>query len=51
MGDQYSTHLIFYLSNLIDLEHNPRDDFEYPKLPIGHPLRAQVLYRLKNPKR
>ncbi|MEO8481395.1 MAG: GNAT family N-acetyltransferase [Acidobacteriota bacterium] len=25
--------------------HDPSDDFEHPGIPIGHPLRPQVLYR------
>lgn len=30
----------------IGMHHNPKDDFEHPKLPEGHPLRKHVLYRL-----
>ena len=30
----------------IGMHHNPADDFEHPKLPEGHPLRKQVLYRI-----
>lgn len=26
--------------------HDPRDDFDHPRLPDGHPLRRHVLYRL-----
>jgi ribosomal-protein-alanine N-acetyltransferase len=26
--------------------HDPRDDFDHPSLPEGHPLRRHVLYRL-----
>jgi hypothetical protein len=26
--------------------HDPRDDFEHPRLLEGHPLRSHVLYRL-----
>jgi len=28
------------------MHHDPADDFDHPKLPHGHPLRAHVLYRL-----
>jgi RimJ/RimL family protein N-acetyltransferase len=31
----------------IGLHHDPADDFEYPNLPPGHPLRPHVLYRLR----
>jgi len=34
----------------IGMLHNPDDDFDYPKYPDGHPLKRQVLYRLKNKK-
>lgn len=30
----------------IGMHHNPKDDFDHPKLPEGHPLRRHVLYRL-----
>jgi ribosomal-protein-alanine N-acetyltransferase len=30
----------------IGMTHDPRDDFDHPKLPPGHPLRRHVLYRL-----
>lgn len=29
----------------LGMTHDPRDDFEHPVLPVGHPLRAHVLYR------
>lgn len=29
----------------IGMHHDPKDDFDHPKLPIGHPLRKHVLYR------
>jgi RimJ/RimL family protein N-acetyltransferase len=32
----------------IGMERDPRDDFDHPKLPEGHPLRRHVLYRRKN---
>ena len=31
----------------IGMHHDPKDDFDHPKLPEGHPLRRQVLYRLE----
>ena len=33
----------------LGMSHDPRDDFDHPKLPPGHPLRRHVLYRLKHP--
>jgi RimJ/RimL family protein N-acetyltransferase len=30
----------------IGMTHDPRDDFDHPLLPDGHPLRRHVLYRL-----
>lgn len=30
----------------LGMTQNPADDFEHPKLPLGHPLRPHVLYRL-----
>ena len=30
----------------IGLQHNPADDFDHPRLPVGHSLRRHVLYRL-----
>lgn len=30
----------------IGMHHDPRDDFDHPKLVEGHPLRRHVLYRL-----
>ncbi len=30
----------------IDMQYDPRDDFDHPKLPEGHPLRKHVLYRI-----
>jgi RimJ/RimL family protein N-acetyltransferase len=29
----------------LGLTHNPADDFDHPRLPVGHPLRRHVLYR------
>jgi RimJ/RimL family protein N-acetyltransferase len=31
----------------LGMSHDPADDFDHPKLPEGHALRRQVLYRLK----
>lgn len=31
----------------IGMHHDPKDDFDHPKLPAGHPLRRHVLYRLQ----
>jgi RimJ/RimL family protein N-acetyltransferase len=30
----------------LGMQHDPHEDFEHPKLPVGHPLRRHVLYRL-----
>jgi RimJ/RimL family protein N-acetyltransferase len=30
----------------LGMRHTPADDFEHPALPVGHPLRRHVLYRL-----
>lgn len=30
----------------IGMDHDPKDDFDHPKLPEGHPLRRHVLYRI-----
>lgn len=35
----------------IGMTHDPRDDFDHPKLPEGHPLRRHVLYRWTAPAR
>lgn len=29
----------------LGMTHDPRDDFDHPRLPPGHPLRRHVLYR------
>lgn len=31
----------------IGMTHDAREDFEHPGLPVGHPLRRHVLYRLR----
>jgi RimJ/RimL family protein N-acetyltransferase len=31
----------------IGMTRNPAGDFEHPSLPVGHPLRPHVLYRLR----
>jgi RimJ/RimL family protein N-acetyltransferase len=33
----------------LGMTHNPADDFDHPRLPEGHRLRRNVLYRLQNP--
>ncbi len=35
----------------LDMKHDPDDDFDHPGLPVGHPLRRHVLYRLQQPTR
>lgn len=30
----------------IGMKHDPADDFDHPLLPVGHPLRRHVLYRI-----
>lgn len=30
----------------IGMTHDPSEDFDHPSLPVGHPLRRHVLYRL-----
>lgn len=32
----------------LGMAHHPRDEFDHPLLPVGHPMRRHVLYRLKN---
>lgn len=31
----------------LGMRHDPRDDFDHPRLPEGHPLRRHVLYRIR----
>jgi len=31
----------------LGMTHDPKDDFDHPMLPEGHPMRSHVLYRLK----
>jgi RimJ/RimL family protein N-acetyltransferase len=33
----------------IGMTHDPADDFDHPRLPVGHPQRRHVLYRLRRP--
>ena len=33
----------------LGMTQDPRDDFEHPMLPVGHPLRQHVLYRKRAP--
>ncbi len=30
----------------LGMSHNPADDFDHPRVPVGHPLRRHVLYRI-----
>jgi RimJ/RimL family protein N-acetyltransferase len=30
----------------LGMSHDPRDDFDHPRVPAGHPLRRHILYRL-----
>jgi RimJ/RimL family protein N-acetyltransferase len=30
----------------LGMSHDPVDDFDHPRVPVGHPLRRHVLYRL-----
>jgi ribosomal-protein-alanine N-acetyltransferase len=32
----------------LGMTHDPRDDFDHPNIPPGHPLRPHVLYRLSS---
>ena len=32
----------------LGMTHDPKENFDHPKLPAGHLLRRHVLYRLKN---
>ncbi len=34
----------------LGMTHDPADDFDHPSLPLGHPLRRHVLYRLSRSK-
>lgn len=36
------------LMQRLGMTHSPLDDFEHPTLPLGHPLREHVLYRIQN---
>jgi len=33
----------------LGMTHDPADDFEHPRVPVGHPQRPHVLYRLRRP--
>jgi RimJ/RimL family protein N-acetyltransferase len=33
----------------VGMTHDPADDFDHPRLPLGHHLRRHVLYRLRRP--
>ena len=32
----------------LGMRRDPADDFDYPNLPDGHPLRPHVLFRLES---
>jgi RimJ/RimL family protein N-acetyltransferase len=34
----------------LGMRHDPADDFDHPRLPVGHPQRRHVLYRLSRPR-
>ena len=34
----------------IGMTHDPADDFDHPRIPVGHPQRRHVMYRLPRPK-
>ncbi len=36
------------LMQRLGMTHSPVDDFEHPKLPVGHALRDHVCYRIQN---
>jgi RimJ/RimL family protein N-acetyltransferase len=31
----------------LGMRHDPRDDFDHPSIPEGHPMRRHVLYRIR----
>jgi RimJ/RimL family protein N-acetyltransferase len=33
----------------LGMKHDPADDFDHPRVPLGHPVRRHVLYRLRAP--
>ena len=33
----------------LGMTHDPAEDFDHPRLPVGHALRRHVLYRLRRP--
>jgi RimJ/RimL family protein N-acetyltransferase len=33
----------------LGMTHDPADDFDHPRFPVGHRLRRHVLYRLRRP--
>lgn len=35
------------LMQRLGMQRNPAEDFQHPLLPVGHPLRAHLLYRLR----
>jgi RimJ/RimL family protein N-acetyltransferase len=45
-GNSRSRHVM----EKIGMSRDPVEDFDHPKLPLGHPLRRHVLYRLSRPR-
>ena len=43
VNNQRSRHVM----EKIGMHHDPKDDFDHPRVPGGHPLQRHVLYRLK----
>lgn len=33
----------------LGMTHDPADDFDHPNVPVGHPYRRHVVYRLRRP--
>jgi RimJ/RimL family protein N-acetyltransferase len=36
------------LMQRLGMTHSPRESFEHPMIPVGHPIRPHVLYRIRN---
>lgn len=43
----YDNARAIHMMEKLGLKHDKKGDFDYPKLPSGHPLGCHVLYRLK----
>lgn len=46
VANQRSRHVM----EKIGMHHDPKDDFDHPNIPDGHPLKRHVLYRLEKGK-